>query len=36
MKDFFKLQGVAKGEIELLLQYAPMSTKKAVHRIPDL
>jgi len=36
MKDVFKLQGVAKGEIELLLQYAPMSTKNAVHRIPVL
>ena len=36
MKDTFKLQGVAKGEIELLLQYAPMAAKKAVDRSPEL
>ena len=36
MKDTFKLQGVAKGEIELLLQYAPMAAKKALDRSSEL
>jgi hypothetical protein len=36
MKDVFKLQGVAKGEMELLLQYAPMAPKKMLDRTFDM